>query len=103
LKAVSGLSPGQVAPVVRSPAGLHVLKLMDRRSEAGAAGVDLVQTRARHILLPATTPAAQVEAVHRLEEFKRTIESGADTFESLARQFSVDGSAREGGDLGWLY
>ncbi len=103
VKAISGLSPGQVAPVVRSPAGVHVLKLMDRRSEGQAAGVDLVQTHARHILLPATTPAAQTEAVHRLEEFKRTIESGADTFESLARQFSVDGSAREGGDLGWLY
>ncbi len=103
LKAVSGLSPGQVAPVVRSPAGLHVLKLVDRRSDGGSAGADLVQTHARHILLPATTPAAQAEATHRLEEFKRTIQSGADTFESLARQFSADGSASEGGDLGWLY
>ena len=103
LKAVSGLQPGQLAPVVRSPAGLHVLKLMDRRSEGGSAGADLTQTHVRHILLPATTPAAQAEATHRLEEFKRTIQSGADTFESLARQFSVDGSASEGGDLGWLF
>jgi peptidyl-prolyl cis-trans isomerase SurA len=103
LKAVSNLQPGQVAPVVRSPAGLHVLKLVDRRSEGAAAGGALVQTHARHILLPAGSPEAQAEAARRLEEFKRTIASGADTFESLAQQFSSDGSARNGGDLGWLF
>jgi peptidyl-prolyl cis-trans isomerase SurA len=102
VNAVSSLEPGQVAPIVRSPAGLHVLKLVDKRSQAPqSAGVS--QTHARHILLPATTPAAEAEARRRLEEFKRSIESGSETFESLARQFSVDGSAAKGGDLGWLY
>lgn len=100
--AVARLAPGQIAPVVRSPAGLHLLKLVDKRSQAPEAGT-VSRTHARHILLPATTPAAEAEATRRLTEFKRSIQAGSETFESLARQFSVDGSAAKGGDLGWLY
>lgn len=102
VNAVARLEPGQVAPVVRSPAGLHLLKLVDKRSQV-AQSAKVERTRARHILLPASTPAAEQEARRRLEEFKRTIQSGGATFESLARQFSTDGSAAKGGDLGWLY
>ena len=102
VNAVANLEPGQVAPIVRSPAGLHLLKLVDKRSQTPQAD-SVNQTRARHILLPATTPAAEAEAKRRLREFRRSIESGAETFESLARQFSVDGSAAKGGDLGWLF
>ncbi|HZH07033.1 MAG TPA: peptidylprolyl isomerase [Lautropia sp.] len=102
VSAVSKLQPGQVAPVVRSPAGLHVLKLIDKRSQAPQAA-SVNRTRARHILIPAATPAAEEEARRRLTEFKRTIQAGGASFESLARQFSTDGSAAKGGDLGWLY
>jgi len=102
VSAVSKLQPGQVAPVVRSPAGLHVLKLIDKRSQAPQAA-SVNRTRARHILIPAATPAAEEEARRRLAEFKRTIQAGGASFESLARQFSTDGSAAKGGDLGWLY
>jgi peptidyl-prolyl cis-trans isomerase SurA len=102
VKAVAGLEPGRVAPVVRSPAGFHVLKLVDKRSQAPQAS-SVNRTHARHILLPATTPAAEDEAKRRLAEFKRNIQSRAASFESLARQFSIDGSAAKGGDLGWLF
>ena len=30
------------------------------------------------------------------------IERGSNSFESLARQYSEDGSAAQGGDLGWV-
>jgi peptidyl-prolyl cis-trans isomerase SurA len=102
VNAVSKLQAGQVAPPVRSPAGLHVLKLIDKRSQAPQAAT-VSRTHARHILLAATTPAAEEEARRRLAEFKRTIQAGTASFESLARQFSTDGSAAKGGDLGWLY
>jgi peptidyl-prolyl cis-trans isomerase SurA len=102
VNAVAKLQAGQVAPVVRSPAGFHVLKLVDRRSQAPQAA-QVTRTRARHILLAATTPAAEEEAKRRLAEFKRTIQSGATTFDAVARQFSIDGSAAKGGDLGWLF
>jgi len=102
VSAVAKLPAGRVAPVVRSPAGLHILKLVDRRSEAPQAST-VNRTRVRHILLNATSPAAEDEAKRRLVEFKRTIQSGAASFESIARQFSVDGSAAKGGNLGWVF
>jgi peptidyl-prolyl cis-trans isomerase SurA len=41
-------------------------------------------------------------ASRRLLEFKRQIESGAKTFDALAREHSEDGSGPQGGDLGWV-
>ena len=36
-----------------------------------------------------------------MDDFKKRIEAGKADFAQLAREFSQDGSARDGGDLGW--
>ena len=100
VEAISALAEGEVAKPVRSPAGVHLLKLVGKRGGETTATVD--QTHARHILLPASSPTEVADAARRLAEFRRRIEAG-ETFESLATQFSIDGSASKGGDLGWLY
>lgn len=100
VQAVTPLAEGEIAKPVRSPAGVHILKLIGKRSGESGAVVD--QTHARHILLPATTPAEVSESTRRLVEFRRRIMAG-ESFEELAKQFSIDGSAPKGGDLGWLY
>ncbi len=104
VNAVTPLAEGEIAKPVRSPAGLHLLKLIGKRSQAPQCAV-VDQTRVRHILLVAATTSAEVEeSVRRLAEFKRNVEAeDGESFEELARQFSIDGSAPKGGDLGWLY
>ncbi len=97
---VRSLRPGEVSPtVLRSGAGLHVLKLLERRD---LSGVRITQTRARHILL---RPSAQLSvdvAQQRLSDMRAQVERGSNNFESLARQYSEDASAAQGGDLGWV-
>lgn len=96
---VNGLKPGEVAPtVLRTGAGFHVLKLVERR-DGGAFAVQ--QTRARHILLRPSAQLTQEAATRRLLDFRRQIQSGSKTFEQMARDNSEDSSAVQGGDLGW--
>ena len=105
VEAVAKLNPGQVAPLLRSPAGFHVVKLVDRRS-AGTSGIStapVTQTHARHILIRPNEIITEDEAMRRLRDIKRRVETGTGDFAELARQYSVDGSAGRGGDLGWIY
>ncbi|WP_372527940.1 peptidylprolyl isomerase [Piscinibacter sp.] len=97
---VRSLKTGELAPVLlRTGAGFHLLKLVERR-EAGAFSV--TQTRARHILLRPSPQLTQEAAIRRVAEFKREIQAGSKSFEQLARDNSEDGSAAQGGDLGWV-
>jgi peptidyl-prolyl cis-trans isomerase SurA len=99
VEAVRGLGSGRiVASLLRSGAGFHVLKVLDRK-DGGA--LKITQTRARHILLRTSPQLTAEVAARRLAEFRRQIESGARSFEDLARQYSEDASAASGGELGW--
>src|SRR5690606_30700505 len=104
--ALSNASPGRLSGLLRSPAGFHVLKLIDRRSTGSGPGVGsapVTQPRARHILIRPNEIVSEDEALRRLREIRQRVEGGSGAFEDLARQYSVDGSAGRGGDLGWVY
>lgn len=98
VEAVQGLKAGELASQpLRSGAGFHVLKLVERSE----GGMQVTQHRARHILLRVTPQRNQAAALRQLAELQRQIESGEASFEALARRHSEDGSAPQGGELGW--
>jgi peptidyl-prolyl cis-trans isomerase SurA len=106
VQAIQRLRPGQVSPLIRSPNGFHVLKVLDRRDAGSGArlgGAPVQQTHARHILIRQTELVPEVEALRRLREIRERVTNGTARFEDMARQYSSDGSASNGGDLGWIY
>jgi peptidyl-prolyl cis-trans isomerase SurA len=99
VEVTKNLLVGELTPApVRSGAGFHVLKVLARES---ADLFKVTQTRVRHILLRPSSRLTAAQAQARLETYRARIAAGEARFEDLARQFSEDGSASAGGDLGW--
>jgi peptidyl-prolyl cis-trans isomerase SurA len=99
VQAVERLPVGGVSDLVRSGAGFHVIKVVEKK-QAGLAGLTVNQTHARHILLRPSPQLTESAAIAKLEDLRKRVEGGAD-FAQLAREFSQDASAPNGGDLGW--
>jgi peptidyl-prolyl cis-trans isomerase SurA len=101
--AVIKLKPGELSEILRSPAGFHIVKLVNQTGAANApTAAPLKQTRARHILIKSSDTVTVDEAQRRIREIKERIDNNGD-FEALAKQHSDDLSGAKGGDLGWLY
>ena len=96
--ATRNLNEGAITDVLRSGAGFHILKVVEKR----AAGVAMVtQNRARHILLRSTAQMNETQARAKLTDIRRRVQAGQVEFAAMARENSQDGSAAQGGDLGW--
>jgi len=121
-EAVRNTGSGQVAgAVVKSPAGYHVLKVMDRKAASSAAvssgpaqatpqestssapqNIPITQTMARHILLRSRAGLSDQDAERRLQGYRDQVRAKTADFGELAKKYSEDGSAANGGNLGWM-
>lgn len=101
IDAIQNVPVGGVAGPLRSGAGFHLIKVLEKK-RAGMPGTSVTETRARHILLRPGEQLSEAAAAARLADFKRRIAAGQADFAALAREHSQDGSAKEGGDLGWV-
>ncbi len=94
------MQPGEVTPVIQSPVGFHILKLLGRRPQETPV-VIINQTNARHILIKINELTSEDDAHRMIMQIKDRIDSGAN-FAETAKAYSEDASASSGGDLGWL-
>ena len=119
-EAVRNTGSGQLASaVVKSPAGYHVLKVLDRRAliagapesqrAASQEGVSsapqnimVTQTLSRHILLRSRAGLSDQDAERRLAGYRDQVRAKTADFGELAKKYSEDGSAPNGGNLGWM-
>ena len=99
VEAAKDMSKGDVSPVLRSPGGFHVIKLVDLRSRNAPTVVE--QTHAKHILIRVNEITADKEARAKIDRVRDRIETGA-KFEDQAKLNSEDATSAKGGDLGWV-
>ncbi len=97
--AVKGLKAGDVSGVLRSPNGLHIVRVNARRGQN--APLIVSQTHVRHILIKTSEVVSENDARERLVKLKERLDNNVD-FAELARLHSEDASASRGGDLGWI-
>lgn len=100
LEATQKLKVGELSGLIRSGAGWHIVKVMEKRS-ANLPPTVVAQNWSRHILLSLSPQLSEAAAVEKLNDFKKRIQAGQSDFATLARENSQDGSAAQGGDLGW--
>ena len=99
VQATQAVPVGGIAGPVRSGAGFHVLKVVDKTRSGMPTTV--MQSHARHILLRTSAQLSETAAAERLAEYRRRVQTGKADFAELAKEHSQDGSAKQGGDLGW--
>lgn len=123
-KGVAGVPDGQISNIIKSPNGFHILKVIGRAGGApppppkpqpqaapapGTPGgpipqgpMPVQQTQARHILIKTSAVVTDDSARQRLEQIRQRIVQGGESFSDLAKRFSNDSSAPQGGALGWI-
>lgn len=95
--ALRKMAIGSVAKPIRTASGVHIIKLADIKGETRQISQ---QAKVRHILIRPDAVTTPQQAEQKIQQIRARILKGED-FAALAKEFSQDGSAASGGDLGW--
>ena len=101
LNHVIELKTGTYSEIIESKSGFHILYVVDRRSTV--IRDKIIKYRVKHILKRVNERDDEKAAFESLKEIKNRVLAG-EPFESFAKRFSDDEkSAKNNGDLGWVY
>lgn len=98
-EALAGLKPGEITNIVRSQSGLHILKILEAKSDTQ---VMVTEFNARHIMVKVDELTSDAQAEKTIRDISESLAGGAD-FADLAKKYSGDTqTAVLGGDMGWF-
>lgn len=100
--AAKGLQPGEISEPIRNDAGVHLLKVYDRKG--GQQQLILKEYDVRHILVKTNEIRDDEAAYNQLMKVREDLisEESEKDFAAYAKELSEDpGSKLSGGELGW--
>ena len=97
---IKSLKVGQVSKEFETNNGFHIIKLSDKRGIEYKT-VLINQSKVRHILIKQNEITSEDSIKTKLNRIKNKILQGL-AFTEAAKKFSEDGSASNGGELGWI-
>lgn len=94
--AAFALKVGGISPVIKTPVGLHIIQLLEKRGEA---------IHTRHILIKIKKgDKADYRAINFLTALRDSIVRFHKSFKEMAKKYSEDDNSKNfGGDLGTFY
>ena len=98
---IAKINVGEITKPFKSPNGFHILKINEKKG-IKKKKVLIKQTKLRHIIIKQNEITPEEEILNRLNRFRNLIIDGSESFEEVAKKYSEDGSAADGGDLGWV-
>ena len=100
IEIIKSLKVGQVSREFETNNGFHIIKLSDKKGIEYKT-VLINQSKVRHILIKQNEVTSEDSIKRKLNHIKNQILQGLD-FNEAAKRFSEDGSASNGGELGWV-
>jgi peptidyl-prolyl cis-trans isomerase SurA len=97
------MKPGDVTKPLRSPQGFHIFSVIDKRIiKPKQSTVTKYRAKARHILLKVTNEEDSEKTLQESLKIRDKFLNEKIPFADLAKKYSQDGSAENGGYLGWF-
>ncbi|MFQ3368631.1 MAG: peptidyl-prolyl cis-trans isomerase SurA [Methylophilaceae bacterium] len=98
---IAKINVGEITKPFKSPSGFHILKINEKKGIKKKKTI-IKQTKLKHIIIKQNEITPEEEILKRLDRFRNLIMDGSETFDKLAKEYSEDGSAADGGNLGWV-
>jgi peptidyl-prolyl cis-trans isomerase SurA len=103
IEKINDLSAGEYSAPFESNNGIHIVKVnqIESYNEAKNSSQKIKKFFIKHIVLKTSEVASEDDVIKKLKRYKNEIDSGAD-FSIIAKKYSEDFSATNGGEIGWI-
>lgn len=103
IEKINDLNAGEYSPPFESNNGIHIVKVnqIESYNETKNSSQKIKKYFIKQIVLKTSEVASEDDVIKKLKRYKNEIESGAD-FSIIAKKYSEDFSATNGGEIGWI-